>query len=299
MRAILTTLVCLCCLPSLLEAQVALSELMNWNTKIEAGQGYAGYCDWVELYAETTTDLSQWSLSDDPERPQRWAFPEEVILKAGEYLTVFADGYDIGFHTNFRLASSGEWIGLYNPEGQIVDSLSIPFLQRNLSMGRHLETKAWGWYDQPTPGAANESVWYRGFAERPYFSQLPTFYQETQTIQILHDDPEVTIRYELGGFLVDSQSIIHNSPISLSSTNVIRAKAYKAGYLPSKTVTQTYFIAETPPGIPVMAITTNPPNLWDDQIGIYVTGTNGIRDNGPASDPPRNWNQDWERESVF
>ncbi|MEL6591544.1 MAG: CotH kinase family protein, partial [Bacteroidota bacterium] len=230
---------------------------------------------------------------------QRWTFPEGTILDEGEYVTVFADGFDIGLHTNFQLASAGEWIGLYNPDGQIVDSLSIPFIGRNYSLGRHIDTKQWGWYDQASPDSANESIWYYGVAERPYFSLLPSFYQETQTIQILHDDPTVTIRYQLGGFNADSQGIVHNSPITLTSSNVIRAKAFKEGYLPSKTATQTYYIAETPPGIPVIAITTNPPNLWDDQIGIYVTGTNGIRDNGPETDPPRNWNQDWEKESVF
>ena len=38
---------------------------------------------------------------------------------------------------------------------------------------------------------------------------------------------------------------------------------------------------------------TDPKNLWDDEIGIYCEGTNGIP--GKCTDRPVNWNCDWSR----
>ncbi|MEM6345464.1 MAG: CotH kinase family protein [Bacteroidota bacterium] len=299
MRLKSTTLLLLGCFPLLLLSQIRFNEVMNWNTTFDAGQGYDDHCDWIEFQTETEIDLAGWTLSDDPQNPQRWTFPEGIKLSENQYLVVFADGFDISLHANFKLKANGEWIGIFNPDGNLVDSLSVPFIGRNYAYGRSIETDQWGWYDEPTPGRANDSVWYYGFAERPVFSHLPAFYQSNQTITIDHPDPQATIRYTYKGETVTEESPIHASPINLSSTEVIRARAFKEGYLPSETVARTFFVYETVPTIPVISITTDPANLWDNQIGIYVTGTNGIKDNGPASDPPRNWNQPWERESNF
>ncbi|MFK7926429.1 MAG: CotH kinase family protein [Bacteroidia bacterium] len=294
-----TTLLLLLSLPSFLSAQIRFNEVMNWNTAIEAGQGYQGHCDWIEFQVTEDINLDQWTLSDDPENPKRWAFPARDALSAGEYLVVFADGFDISLHTNFKLKPSGEWIGIFGPDDVIVDSMTLPYIGRNYAYGRNLDTDQWGWYDEPSPGLANETPWYRGLAERPVFSHLPAFFESTQSITIAHDDPQATIRYTFGGDPVHEESPIHASPIVLTNTNVIQAKAYVEGMLPSELVTRTFFVNELAPMIPVLSITTDPANLWDNQIGIYVTGSNGIRDNGPATDPPRNWNQPWEKESML
>ena len=45
--------------------------------------------------------------------------------------------------------------------------------------------------------------------------------------------------------------------------------------------------------MPVLHLTTDPDNFFDDEIGIYVDGTNGII--GSCSTDSVNWAQDWER----
>jgi len=60
-----------------------------------------------------------------------------------------------------------------------------------------------------------------------------------------------------------------------NSTNVVRARTYKDDYIPSRTVTSTYFVE---PGIdnrftmPVISIATEPGNFFDPDYGIYVNG---------------------------
>ena len=75
--------------------------------------------DWIEIYNDSnaTVDLSGWSLSDDAADLQKWIFPPGTSLAAKKFLTVFASGknrrvVDNEFHTNFKLSSGGEYLGL-------------------------------------------------------------------------------------------------------------------------------------------------------------------------------------------
>jgi hypothetical protein len=53
------------------------------------------FSDWIELYnpGAEPVNLAGWGLSDDPEFPFRWVFPE-VVVQPGEYLLVWASGKD-------------------------------------------------------------------------------------------------------------------------------------------------------------------------------------------------------------
>ncbi len=82
--------------------------------------------DWIELYNPDSRDwdLAGWSLTDDRENLRKWVFPS-VTLMANEHKVVFASGKDrrrLGapLHTNFRLASQGEYLALVNPQGEVV-----------------------------------------------------------------------------------------------------------------------------------------------------------------------------------
>ena len=48
--------------------------------------------------------------------------------------------------------------------------------------------------------------------------------------------------------------------------------------------------------LPILTISTDPDNLYDDEIGIYVEGTNGSNfDFCGGNDDPGNFINDWER----
>ena len=78
---------------------------------------------------------------------------------------------------------------------------------------------------------------------------------------------------------------------------VIKAKNFVSFALPSETVTRTYLINEHASTLPVVSVSMNPTFLWDNTIGIYINGTNGITGNC-EDNIPNNWNQDWARYCV-
>jgi hypothetical protein len=93
---------------------LVINELLTANrTGLTDADG--DYSDWVEIYNRSSqpVNLSGWFLTDDPARPQKWAFPD-VTLGAREYLLVFASGKERAtgteLHTSFKLnRDSGFW----------------------------------------------------------------------------------------------------------------------------------------------------------------------------------------------
>jgi len=118
---------------------IVINEFMASNkTTIQDPQG--SYADWIELYnrSETDINLKDWYLSDDPEDEKKWQFPEAVI-NAHDYIIIWADKdvEDEGLHTNFKLSQSGEFIGLYNAAGEIIDSYDFGEQETDVSEGRY------------------------------------------------------------------------------------------------------------------------------------------------------------------
>jgi len=124
------------------------------------------------------------------------------------------------------------------------------------------------------------------------FSIPGGFYSDSVIVELSTGAPDDTIKYTLDGSDPDGTSLTYASPISIMQTTVLRARNFNYGSLPGKIITNSYFVNENTT-LPVVSLATNPANFWDDQIGIYVEGTNGIT--GYCSNTPKNWNQDWER----
>ena len=92
----LLILTILCCFPdkALVAQPIVINEIMASNAgtlKDEDGD----YPDWIELYNRNTepVSLNGWSLSDSPNNPMKWLFPD-LTLQPSEFLLVFASGKD-------------------------------------------------------------------------------------------------------------------------------------------------------------------------------------------------------------
>lgn len=210
------------------------------------------------------------------------------------YLIVWADNNNSGYHTNFKLSRDGEQIALYNRDTTLVDSLTFGRQSTDISYGRKTDGNTpWVYFTIPTPGLANDTYSQNAITPSPQFSPSAGFYNSTQTVTMSTPTGSFEIRYTLDGTEPSESSLLYTSPIQIETTQVIRAKSYGTNYLSSPTVSQTFFINEPETTFPVVSLSTTPANLWDDNIGIYVEGTNGIP--GNCVDYPVNWNQDWER----
>src|SRR5690606_17201389 len=93
------------------------------------------------------------------------------------------------------------------------------------------------------------------------FSVEHGFYTTSFPVSISSDTPGATIRYTLDGSEPsETNGLLYSGPITVSSTSIIRAYAYRSGYRSEPSVTQTYiFLADViqqspdgspPPGFP-------------------------------------------------
>ena len=144
---------------------VLITEFQAANTSTIADDR-GGYSDWLELYNPTDRPitLAGYTLSDDPTVSTKWSLPA-ATLAPGDFLVVWASGLDqvtpAGWHTSFRLSRGGEYVGLFDPGGQVVDEVTFGAQAADVSLGRlGTVSEQWVAFSVPTPAAAN-TTWHR------------------------------------------------------------------------------------------------------------------------------------------
>ncbi len=280
-------------------SKVYINEILASNTSTNVSYDFSEYCDWIEIvnFNPVVFDISGYYLSDDAANPYKWKIPDHSLIGSINAKIFWADGRDTLLHTNFKLDKEGEFLGLFDPSGKVVDSISFGRQRNDISFGRlPNDINTWGYFSHPTPLKVNSAEYISGFAPLPEFSIRGGFYKGNQILSLSSGNPSFKIRYTVNGEPPDETSRLYTEPIILDSTTAIRAKAFSDGMIPSEIVTQTYFIDEEI-NLPVVSIVTDPDNFFDDKIGIYVTGTNGTY--GECDSKIRNVNQDWERPVNF
>ena len=87
------------------------------------------YTDWFELYNAGTAgiEIGGFYLTDDPQEPQKWQIPFDSVIQSGGYMIFWADDVDEYNHTNFKLGRGGEFIGIYDDQGNVIDSVSFGY----------------------------------------------------------------------------------------------------------------------------------------------------------------------------
>jgi hypothetical protein len=280
--------------------ELMLNEVMTANASSILDKTYYNYSEWVEIYNPSTTlkSLSGYSISDDPgNATQTWKIPN-IAIPAKGFAVIWFDKMSTSNHASFRIRSNRELIVLYNTSGVIVDSVRVEFPIQNCSYGRSPDgSSTWSYFTQPTQGASNTTATVVYQAPDVQFNKKGGFYSGYQHIMLSTPSEGYTIHYTLDGSQPTSSSFVYSGEIVLTGTTVMKARAFAAGMAPGNIVTQTYFINERKFTIPVVSLTLDDAYLWDNTIGIYTDGTNGIT--GNCQSVPKNWNQDWERFGNF
>ena len=141
-----------------------INEFMADNdTTIEDPDEPGAYDDWVEIYnaGPTTVDLGGMYLTDDAAEPTQWQIPAGVTLASGAHLLFWADDDEEqgNTHTNFKLSAGGEFIGLYESDGNsniAVDSVTFGAQETDVSFGRCPDgASSWAITTPATPGDSN------------------------------------------------------------------------------------------------------------------------------------------------
>jgi hypothetical protein len=282
------------------EAQPLINEIMASNTTTLMDQD-GDYSDWIEIYnpSDTRINLSGYGLSDRPENPYKWIFPDEwslpdIILEPKEYLIVFASGKDrpnrfSSPHTNFKISSDGETLVLTDPDGALCDSVYTKIESTDISMGRMTGTgEEWFLFLEPTPGEINAVDGYQDYSNAVVEMSIPGgFYDSNITLDLSTISENAEIRYTVDGSEPTQSSILYTSAVSIDTTTVVRARIFEGNMFLGSINTQTYFI-DVAKNLPVISLSTDPDNYFDDDIGIYVEGID-------KSFVYYNYKQDWER----
>jgi len=196
-------------------------------------------------------------------------------------------------HTNFKINTNGETLVLSNPLGEVLDRFEFGYIPPDISLGRQPDgNSSWYYFNDPSPAASNQSQGYQNFAPEPQFSQPGGFYEAPFLLELSSSSAEYVIHYTLDGSNPTDSSAIYSEPIYIDSTVVVRARTCGVSMLPGNIVTHTYFM-DAHFSIPVISLSTDPENFWDDDIGIYVFGNDADTINYPYWGS--NFWEDWER----
>lgn len=271
--------------------------------------------DWVELLNPGTAaaNLAGWGLSDDPTAPFRWRFPARTLAGRGR-LVVFLSGLDrpqsVTLHAGFRLAGEGgEMLVLTRPDGLAADQVAVPPLPRDVSYGRAPDGGPdWAHFAEPTPRTANNTTAFDAPVVMPEPSHAGGFYAEPFELAWTTADPAAAIHCTLDGSEPTPASPRFTAPIPVQSragepdllalipgtatgnehtdgwfpplgrvakATVVRARAFRAGALPSAIATHSYFVgldAARRYPLPVVSLATDAAGLFDYDRGIYMLG---------------------------
>lgn len=233
--------------------------------------------DWVELHNSTgsAVSLAGYGISNNPKNPAKWVFPD-ISIEPGEYLLLYATGsadkaQKKNLKLNFNISSTGEALFFFDPNGKLIDKLSAGRMKSGQSYGRDGSDNRF-YYAEPTPGAQNGKG-YEGITQLPAFSVTPGIYDNAVTVAITAGEGE-TIRYTTDCTTPNASSEVYSGELSISKNSVIRAAAFRDGYLSGDVATATYLFRSdgVNHALPVVTLVTAPDNLWNSKTGIYATG---------------------------
>ena len=273
-------------------SQIVINEICTGTDELV----YKGHSsDWVELYNAGSADvnLKGYGISDNPKKPRKHVIDCDSVIIPGGHVVILCNDLGTGLNAGFKLSSDGgEQVVLSNPSEEIIDQITTPILPDDYSYGRLSDgASTWGVFDVATPGVKNSNA--SALSPTPVISPTAGFFTSSQKVSITCSDPSATIYCTTDGSIPTKSARKYTASITVSKNTAVRAIAISSGCKDSKVATATYFINSRQMTLPVVSLVTDRKNFYDDKIGIYVEGTNGVA--GKCSDNPVNWNQDWER----
>lgn len=304
-----------------LHAQIVINEYSAANKSQHQTPGTGEYDDWVEIYnaGSSAVNISGWHLTDNRQDPNKWTIPNGVTLNAGARRVFYCDSRDAlisgQYHTNFKLTQSNytEEIAITDAGGNFIDSLDVLPTRRNHSRGRFTDgASTWGIFESPpgtgfnapSPGAANSGA-KQEYVPQPVFSLQAGFYTGNQSLTLTCPLANTSIYYTTNGAIptntASATNFLYTGPISLTTTRVIRARAFdnsnaRAG---SFTVTNTIFINEPVTTFPIWSLASNNMNNFfgtgqETLISMEYFGANGQRLFQMEGDVRQHGNDSWQ-----
>lgn len=201
--------------------------------------------DWIELYNPKgePVSLAGYQLLDST---NVWTFPPANIGPQS-FLVVFASGKNrtnSPLHTNFKLDGDGEYLALKDTGGAIISEFApgFPAQRKNVAYGRGSAADI-GFLPTPTPGGPNVAA-FAGFVADTRFSVKRGFFTSAVEVAVTTLTTGATVRYTLNGATPTESSLALTTPLTITHITTLRARAFKPGFIPTDTDTDTYIFLD-------------------------------------------------------
>ena len=231
----------------------------DWEVFDESGDSV----DWIELWniSSEPVNLTGWHMTDNRGELDKWQFPDNKIIPAGEFLIIYASGDEhvsgSFIHTNFSLTAGGEYLALIDPEGITTseyieyefdsDKFGYPPQESNVSYGYTDYMQSQRYFYPATPGWENNNS-SLGTSPDTKFTVDRGFFDAPFELNIYTNNSDAVVKYTIDGSTPGWSNGIELEPdttITIDKTTTLRARSFLPGYLPSNVDTQTYiFLAD-------------------------------------------------------
>ena len=251
-------------------SRLIISEVMPSNAKYLV-QSDGEYYDWVEVMNVSEADirLSDYALSDDPEKPHKFKLPD-VTLEPGEcYVIICSGNTELSGkykHAPFTVSREEGWVYLSRmSEDGVCDYVRIYDVPYQHSVGRVDGENGTYYFTTPTPGTSNGSG-VEFISATPVVQTPDGVYNDVESVSVTLNG-EGKIYYTTDGSYPDEDSKEYTGPINLTKTTALRVVSIEKGKLPSDIITAVYIINEnhTLPVVSLVAV----PDLLTGGHGIY------------------------------
>lgn len=277
------------------QPQVVINEIIQSNVTTL-------YCDgefpdsWVELFNTTDSpvDLGGWKIGVKEKASKAYTLPEGTVIAAGAHLLVYCDKEEEGLHTSFRLESGEGSVYLFDPSGNLVESVSHKKMPApDIAYGRMTDGAAeWSYFVTSTPGKSNEGATSSELLQQPVFSNKGGLFDGPLTVTVSipdvyadRDDVRLCITTD-GSEPEAADSIKSPCQIEVTESTPVRARLYSPKALSGVAATQTYLIPGREIKLPVFCVNTNDEYLYSEEMGSLY---------GDSNDPSSNIVNKWRR----
>jgi hypothetical protein len=136
-------------------------------------------------------------------------------------------------HTNFKLSSTGETLYLFDDNSLLVDSLQIPELPENISVGiPYGQPDAIYYFDVLTPEAQNPEEGYWGISSNDIVFSHPGGLTDPISLSLSGVDAPGVIRYTLDATPPTESSPIYTGAIDISSNMWYGQRHFRTIFFP-------------------------------------------------------------------
>lgn len=292
-----------------------INELMPCNLSTYMERDFFNFSGYMEVYNDTkdSININSWKIvhyklkkNGDYEMKWIWNVDRDIYFPPHSYSVLWMDEQNKRTHAPYKLDADGGYVLLYNQE-QLVDSLAYGEMNAHIAYGRYAEESG---YMEPTPFLENtlsygsESKNLR--CKKVNFDVTPGLVEEPFYLKLTSNTSDAKIYYTTDGTEPSqTNGELYDSPIYVDKNLTIRTRAYDEFHLPSKINTATYLFLDDRHercggySVPIVSIVVDSLFFYDDSVGIYVKGVNGVHGEKNCVSSKANYNREWKRPVNF